>query len=146
MWLNNKNLNSGGYKHFSLSLSSVQLHHSPERQRDSHGNPEKASWLNPRLFVCTRKFHLKTDIQEFYGIGLVAYTKIQTSDHTKVVCLDWRDFPYGSREENEKGWCWPTDVFQQNSHKSLTSESFRLMRLLMLLEPAKCVPLMPTWL
>lgn len=52
--------------------------------------------------MCTRKSHLAADIQEFWGMGLVAYTTMQTSDHMEGACLHLRDFPDGSREENRE--------------------------------------------
>lgn len=47
--------------------------------------PRKASWLNPDLFVCTRKSHLGADIQAFWEMELVAYATMQTSDPWKVL-------------------------------------------------------------
>lgn len=72
--------------------------------------PRKASWLNPGLFLCTRKSHLAADIQQFWGMELVAYTTMQTSDHMEGACLHLRDFLMGAERRIEKGWCRPTDV------------------------------------
>lgn len=63
--------------------------------------------------------------------------KVETSFHMEVSCLDLRDFSGGSTEENKNGRYWLTIVLLRNSHKSYTSNSFRIMRLcLVLLEPA----------
>ena len=52
--------------------------------------------------MCTRKSHLAADIQEFWGMELVAYTMMQTSDNMGGACLYLRDFPDGSRKENRE--------------------------------------------